>query len=112
MTKKQLGEFIRSQRELQQVSQQELSTKIKRRRQAVYEIEENRVDFRVSVLLDMLGALGYVVNLIPLPSKKLRPVVTVGIDFSKIAAAKPDQSIGPFKKKNKNNEKSNRRTRS
>jgi transcriptional regulator with XRE-family HTH domain len=104
MIKKQLGEFVRSERVKQNLSQQAFSDKIKRRRQAAREVENDLVDYRFSVLVDMLGALGFELT--------VTPIKKVGFDFSKVEPAKPDQIIGPFKKQIKKHEKNHRRPRS
>jgi len=97
MTKKQLGEFVRSERVKQDLSQQAFSDKLKRRRQAIREVENDLVDYRFSVLVEMLGVLGFELS--------ASPIKKVGFDFSKINSAEPDQIIGPFKKKIKKHEK-------
>jgi len=106
MKKEEICQFVNSTRLKQELSQSDLAGLINKRRQAVFEIEKNMVDFRIGVLLDVVAALGYSLEIVPLKTDTI-------FDFKKIKAAKPDQPIGTFKKsKQKTNEKSNRRPRS
>lgn len=87
MTKEQLGEFVKQQRLLQNVTQSELAEKIGFRRQAIIEIENCQSDYGISVILRVLNALGY--KLVPtvtsteLPKYKPNTV----LHFSKIESA-------------------------
>lgn len=102
MNKKQLGEFIRSKRIECNLSQAKLADKIGRRRQAVFEIEADKVDFGILILLDILKSLGYCIEVVPIEKSCM-------FDFSKIDPL----PIIPqtFKKqKTKRHEKSNRRS--
>jgi DNA-binding XRE family transcriptional regulator len=102
MTKKEIGQFVLDKRNELNLSQSKLADKIGMRRQAIFEIETDRVDFRLTVLLDILGALGYQLSISPIGEE------TFAYDFSKISA--PEIEPQTFTKKKKTNEKSNRRT--
>lgn len=91
MTRKELGEFVKHQRMLQNLTQQELATKAGfSRRQVVVEIENDQCDYGISVILKVLDALGFV--LMPTISPKQIPKLKVStlLDFSKIEVAKEE----------------------
>jgi DNA-binding XRE family transcriptional regulator len=92
MNKEEICHFVNTIRLKQQVSQSDLAHKIGKRRQAIFEIENNLVDFRISAFIDMVEALGYKLELMPIKSE-------IVFDFSKIKPAQPDQPVGPFKKR-------------
>lgn len=101
MNKQEICQFVYSTRTKKELSQARLATEIGKRRQAVFEIEKNLVDFGIGVLLDVVHALGYKIEIVPIKE-------TV-FDFSKVKPAHPDEPVGPFPKaKTKKNEKSNR----
>ena len=91
MTKEEICQFIHSTRLKQNLSQSDLAGLINKRRQAVLEIEKNVVDFRIGVLMEVAGALGYSLEIVPLKTEVI-------FDFKKIKPAQPDQPVGPFKK--------------
>jgi DNA-binding XRE family transcriptional regulator len=102
MTKKELGTFVYDKRIELNLSQSQLAEKIDKRRQAVFEVEKDLVDFRVSVLIDLLAALGYKLSVVPVVSE------VYAFDFSKIPV--PETEPQTFTKKKKTNEKDRRRT--
>jgi DNA-binding XRE family transcriptional regulator len=102
MTKKELTQFVFDKRNEQSLSQLELAEKIGRRRQAVFEVEKNLVDFRVSVLIELVTALGFKLSLVPINEE------TFAFDFTKISA--PETEPQTLTKKKKTNEKDRRRT--
>jgi DNA-binding XRE family transcriptional regulator len=101
MTRKQLAEFILRKRNEIGLSQKELAKRIGRLRQAIFEIENDLVDFKISTVLDIISVLGYDITLIEKKSDHK-------YDFSKI---KPSLSESFHKTKKIKNEKSNRRPR-
>jgi DNA-binding XRE family transcriptional regulator len=101
MNKEEICQFVFSTRTKKGLSQAGLANEIKKRRQAVFEIEKNMVDFRIGVLLDVVHALGYKIDIVPINATPF--------DFTKVKPAQPDEPVGPFKKaKTKKNEKSTR----
>lgn len=105
MNKEEICQFVFSTRTKQNLSQAGLAGKIKKRRQAVFEIEKNMVDFRIGVLLDVVHELGFKIEIVPIKETTF--------DFSKVKPAQPDEPVGPFKKaKTQKNEKGNRNSSS
>lgn len=101
MTRKQLGEFVKAQRMLQNLTQKELADKLKCRRQVVIEIENDQCDYGISVILNVLDALGFV--LMPTISPKQIPKLSLSslLDFSKIEVAKEEDDPNLQDKKKK-----------
>ena len=91
MKKEEICQFVYDNRIKQKLSQSDLADLISKRRQAVFEIEKNMVDFRIGVFLDIIGALGFTLEIVPIKSDTI-------FDFKKIKPALPEQPIGPFKK--------------
>jgi transcriptional regulator with XRE-family HTH domain len=102
MTRKQLGEFVKQQRILQNMTQQELADKAGfSRRQVVVEIENDQCDYGISVILKVLDALGFV--LMPTISPRQIPKLNVStlLDFSKIEVAREEDDPRLQEKKKK-----------
>lgn len=111
MTRKQLGEFIKQQRILQNMSQKDLSEKIDCRRQLVIEVEANQYDTGIGIYIKMLEALGF--QLMPTISSTELPKLDRDIlfNFITIKPAQPedDPLLQQVKKKRivSQNKKSN-----
>jgi DNA-binding XRE family transcriptional regulator len=91
MKKEEICQFVYDNRIKQNLSQSDLADLISKRRQAVFEIEKNMVDFRIDTLLSIVDALGFTLQIVPLKSETV-------FDFKKIKSAQPEQPVGPFKK--------------
>jgi DNA-binding XRE family transcriptional regulator len=102
MTKKEMAKFVFDKRNELNLSQIQLAEKIGKRRQAIFEVEKDLVDFRVSVLIDLAAALGFTLSFVPIVKEEY------GFDFTKISA--PEIEPQTFTKKKKTNEKDRRRT--
>lgn len=116
MTKEQLGEFVKQQRMLQNITQKELSERVGCRRQALIEIENAQCEYGVSVIISVLNSLGFM--LVPTVCSTALPTYNF-LNFAKIKSAeeKDDPSLQERKKerifaqsnrkhKNQQNEKS------
>lgn len=77
MTRKQIAEFILRIRTEEGLSQQLLAKRTGRLRQAIFEIENNLVDFKISTFLDIIDVLGFEIQIIHKQS-------SIKYDFSKI----------------------------
>jgi transcriptional regulator with XRE-family HTH domain len=112
MTKKEIGEFIRLNRQAQKLSQQQLAEKAGiTRRQQIIEMESSSTDYGIDVLIKVVTALGFSVR-INVPTQlewsekeKQLPSQSEPFDFSKIEAATEEPTKKPnlkIKKVNKN----------
>jgi DNA-binding XRE family transcriptional regulator len=91
MTKEEICQFVCASRTKQNLSQSDLANLIGKRRQAIFEIEKNMVDFRIASFLNVIEALGYTLEIVPINKETI-------FDFKNIKPARPEQPIGPFKK--------------
>lgn len=64
MTKRQIGNFVRQQREIRGLTQQQLASKSGVRRQTVYEIENAVNGYAIDKLLQVVEAMGAKLRLI------------------------------------------------
>lgn len=90
MNKVEIGEFIRLNRRLQKLSQQQLAEKAGlTRRQQIIEMESASTDYGIDVLIKVVVALGYGLLVTQyLPEKKIDEIPsTESFDFSKVEPA-------------------------
>jgi DNA-binding XRE family transcriptional regulator len=93
MTRKDIAEFVLKNRTEEGLSQKGLAIKVGRLRQAIFEIENNLVDFKISTFLDIVDILGFEINIVP-------KVKEVKYDFGKIKPC-PSEPFKKSKTKNK-----------
>lgn len=96
MNKEQLGEFVKQQRMLKNLTQKEFADKLGKRRQSVIEVENGQCDYGVSVLLAMIEVLGF--TLVPTVISTTLPS-NVGFNFSLIESAKEEDDPNFQKRK-------------
>lgn len=119
MNKKQIGNFIKEQREAQGFSQVQLAARMKVRRQALIEVEKSQSNYGIDTLLDILNALGMKMAFPPDCLIKdtqgniiERRFSTNGVfDFSKIESAVNPDLEKPTKKRNLANAKTKTKTK-
>lgn len=113
MTQQQLGEFIKQQRLLQNLTQNELASKIGCRRQVVLEIENCQCNYGIDIIIKVLAALGYQLVPTPLSTELPKYERNVLFNFSSIKVAdvaddpylqdrKRDRIFAQSKRKTKN----------
>jgi len=97
MTKEEIGQFVKQQRMLQNMTQQELGDRIGGRRQSLIEIENSQCNYGINGLLEVLATLGF--TLVPTVSSIALPGTT-SYNFSRIEPAqeKDDPSLQERKK--------------
>ena len=93
MTRKQLAEFILRKRSELGLSQKDIAQRIGKLRQAIFEIENDLVDFKISTLLDIISALGYEITIVERKTEHK-------YDFSKIKPS-PSEKFKKSKTKRK-----------
>ncbi len=90
MNKTEICQFVLSTRLKQDLSQSQLAYSIRKRRQAIIEIEKGIVDFRIATFLSVVDALGCEIKIVPKDQSHI-------FDFSKIKPVLV-KHMGPFPK--------------